>query len=173
MKKLITLLFLVLSGISYSQTMSDIVPKNIDINYINSLVLQICNERTKDSSVFKIPNSFTFECAEYQSSYMAKYSVCTHKDLNIHKGVILTSISDRKNYFDKNGELTSIAEVCTFATIDEITYEELANKIIDNFFSSTPHRKTIFNNYPYGSFSCSYGTYDGQSGVYVTGFFSR
>jgi hypothetical protein len=173
MKGLITLLVLFLSGVSYSQTRKDIIPNNIDINYLNSLVLQICNERTKDSSVFKTSNSTTFKCAEYQSSYMSKYSVCTHNNVNTHKGVVLSSITDRKKYFDKNGQLLSIAEICTFSPLEKMTYEDLANRIIDNFFLSEPHKKTIFNNYDYGSFSCSLGTYKGQTGVYVTGFFSR
>jgi len=173
MKKLVTLLSLLLSVVGFTQTRKDIVPNNIDINYLNSLVLQICNERTKDSSVFKTTSSVTFKCAEYQSSYMAKYSICTHNNLNTHRGVTLKTIVDRKKYFDKSS-VNSIAEICTFATVTKkVTYEELANTIIDNYFLSSVHKKTIFNDYPYGSFSCTVGTYEGQNGVYVTGFFSR
>jgi hypothetical protein len=172
MKKLVTLLVLFLSVVGFTQTRKDIVPINIDINYLDSLVLQICNERTKDSLVVKTRNSVTFKCAEYQSSYMAKYSICTHNNSNTHRGVTLKTIADRKKYFDKTS-INSIAEICTFTTTNKMTYEELANRIIDNYFLSPAHKKTIFNDYPYGSFSCTVGTYKGQNGVYVTGFFSR
>jgi hypothetical protein len=175
MKKVFTLLVSVLFGVSFAQTRKDTITGNVDINYLNSLVLQVCNERTKDHSVSKTSNTITFKCAEYQSSYMAKYSVCTHDDNMLHKGVKLVTIVDRKKYFDKNNEIYSIAEVCTFAYFEKgvVTYEDLANHVIDNFFKSTPHRNTILNDYPYGNFSCTLGTYDGQRGVYVTGFFSR
>ena len=175
MRKLFTLLFLFLFSVGLAQTRKDTITGSVDIEYLNSLVLQICNERTKSSNVFKTPTTTTFKCAEYQSSYMAKYSVCTHDNDKVHRGIILPDIRDRVNYFNKGGQPTSISEICTFSYFDigEITYEELANNIMNNYFNSEPHRKTIFVSYPYGNFSCTLGTYKGGGGVYVTGFFSR
>jgi hypothetical protein len=176
MKKVFTILFLFLHNFSFSQSKEDVIIKPIDIGYLNSLVLDLCNQRTLDSSVHKTSNPVTFKCAEYQSSYMAKYSVCTHDNDKVHKGVLLKDIVDRRDNFNLNQELRgSMGEVCTFAVFEygKTTYEELAVHIMNNFFGSTPHRKTIFISYPYGNFSCTEGTWGGQKGVYVTGFFSR
>jgi hypothetical protein len=176
MKKLATLLFLLLIGVSFAQTSQDIITQPIDIKYLNSLVLKTCNDRTPNLNVLKQSHPLTFQCAEYQSAYQSKYSVCTHTDTTYFRGYHLKTIVNRMEFFNKSVQVNgSIAEICTFATIDygETTYGELATHIIDNFFGSNPHRKTIMIDYPYGDFSCTQGVYDGQKGVYVTGFFSR
>ena len=176
MKKMFLLVVFVLSGFSFAQTSQDIVTYPININYLNSLVLKTCNERTPNLSVLKKSNPVTFKCAEYQSAYQANYRVCTHTDTEYFRGYRLETINSRKEIFNKPKQLDgSIAEICTFATINYgvTTYGELANHIMDNFFNSNPHRKTIMIDYPFGDFSCTQGVYNGQKGVYVTGVFSR
>jgi hypothetical protein len=176
MRKTFLILFFLLYSFSFAQTSGDTIKGSINVKFLNSLVLDLCNQKTSDSSVFKKSNPITFKCAEYQSSYMSKYSICTHDNDKIHKGVLLEDIVDRRDNFNLNQELRgSMGEVCTFAVFEygKTTYEELAIHIMNNFFGSTPHRKTIFISYPYGNFSCTEGTWKGQKGVYVTGFFSR
>ena len=176
MRKIFLLVVFVLTGFSFAQTSQDVITQPINIVYLNSLVLKTCNDRTPNLRVLKQPHPVTFKCAEYQSAYQSKYSVCTHTDTTYFRGVHLKTIANRIEFFNKPVQLNgSIAEICTFATINYgvTTYGELATHIIDNFFGSVPHRKTIMIDYPYGNFSCTQGIYDGQKGVYVTGFFSR
>jgi hypothetical protein len=176
MRLLFVLVFLIVHNFSFSQAKEDVIINPIDIGYLNSLVLELCNQRTLDSSVLKNSNPVTFKCAEYQSSYMSKYSVCTHKNDKVHRGVLLGDINDRLSRFNKPKIITGNSEeICTFATFKygKTTYEELANHILNNFYSSKSHKNAILKTYPYGDFSCTEGVWEGQKGVYVTGFFSR
>ena len=102
MKLLFTLLLLFIHNFSFSQSKEDVIIKPIDIGYLNSLVLELCNQRTADSSVVKTSNIVTFKCAEYQSSYMARYSICTHKNDSLHRGVKLENMSQRLGRFNKS-----------------------------------------------------------------------
>lgn len=176
MKKFILLIIFVLSGFSFAQTSNDIVVYPINTKFLNSLVLELCNQMTSNSGVVKKSHPVTFKCAEYQSSYQAKFSVCTHNNTEHFRGYLLESVVNRREVFNKPEQLMgSMAEICTFATVDYgvTTYGELAKHIMSNFFESSPHKKAILNDYPYGDFSCTQGVYKGQKGVYVTGMFSR
>ena len=176
MKLLFTLLLLFIHNFSFSQSKEDVIIKPIDIGYLNSLVLELCNQRTADSSVVKTSNIVTFKCAEYQSSYMARYSICTHKNDSLHRGVKLENMSQRLGRFNKSKLVRgSASEICTFATFKygKTTYVELANHILNNFYSSESHMDAILTRYKYGDFSCTEGIWEGQKGVYVTGVFSR
>jgi hypothetical protein len=175
MRLLITSLLLFLHNFSFSQSKEDIIIKPIDIGYLNSLVLELCNQRTSDSSIHKTSNPVTFKCAEYQSSYMSRYSICTHQNNKEHRGVTLNDMSDRLKRFNRPITISFAAsEICTFAVFKYgvTTYEELANHILDNFYNSKDHKLAILTKYKYGDFSCSEGVWNGQKGVYVTGFFS-
>ena len=175
MRLLITSLLLFLHNFSFSQSKEDIIIKPIDIGYLNSLVLELCNQRTSDSSIHKTSNPVTFKCAEYQSSYMSRYSICTHNNDSLHRGVKLENMSQRLDRFNRSKVLKgSASEICTFATFKygKTTYTELANHILDNFYRSESHMDAILTKYKYGDFSCSEGVWNGQKGVYVTGFFS-
>lgn len=176
MKKFVLLIIFVLSGFSFAQTSKDVITYPINVKYLNSLVLETCNQRTASVGILKQSNQVTFKCAEYQSAYQSKYSICTHDNDKYFRGQLLSTMVNRREFFNKPVELMgSMSEVCTFATFTYgvTTYGDLSNHILDNFFSSPPHKKTIFNNYPYGNFACTYGKYEGFEGVYVTGFFSR
>lgn len=175
MKNILVILFVVLVNSCFGQSRKDtVVFDKINVTYLNSIVLEICNERIKDSGVVHKYNEVNFKCAEYQSSYMANYSICTHKNNKSYRGVFLTEPIDRRNYFDKSGVLNIGAEICTVKTLQtKMTYEDLANGILNNFFKSEPHRKTIMIDYPYLSFSCTVGSYNGYNAVFVAGYLSR
>jgi len=175
MKKLILILVVILHGFGFAQNRKDIITKSFDIVYLNKLLLEVCNERTSIIGVFKQSNSVTFKCAEYQSSYQAKYSICTHDSYNTHRGMVLEGITDRINKFNTSKKLNgSAAEICTLSPFiyGVTTYEELVNNILNNFYNSEPHRLTILLDFMYGDFSCSVGRYEGRDVFYVTGFFS-
>jgi|LakMenEpi03Aug12_release.lakeMendotaPanAssembly.Ray.scaffolds.fasta_scaffold127382_3 hypothetical protein len=174
MKLLFTLALLVINNFSFSQSKEDVIIKPINIGYLNSLVLELCNQRTNDSSVFKTSSLVTFKCAEYQSSYMSKYSICTHNNDYVHRGVILENMRQRLDRFNEPKVVSgSASEICTFATFNygKTTYSELANHILNNFYRSKSHMDAILTRYKYGNFSCTEGVWEGQKGVYVTGFF--
>jgi hypothetical protein len=175
MKKLFLILLLIIHNFSFSQSKEDVIVKPVNVGYLNSLVLELCNQRTLDSSVFKTSNPVTFKCAEYQSSYMARYSVCTHNNDKVHRGVLLSNMSQRLERFNKPKVVGgSASEICTFATFKygKTTYVQLANHILNNFYRSESHMDAILTKYKYGNFSCTEGVWEGQKGVYVTGFFS-
>ena len=175
MRKIFLLVVFVLTGFSFAQTSKDVVTLPINTTYLNSLVLEICNQR---SGIVREYNDILGKCSEYQSTYMAKYNVCVHDDTLTHKGVILFDHESRESFFDKKDEINVKSEICCFIILknNDITYYQLSNKIYDKFYSSDSHKSSLINpNYTLTSFSCTYGVYKGEYGVYygvyVTGVF--
>jgi|688.fasta_scaffold930064_1 hypothetical protein len=178
MKKVFTILLFVLTSFSFGQTSKDTIKGKLDVKLLNTLLLDLCNQRTSGDNFYKQSHPVTRECAEYQSSYLSVFNpvdVLFHKNEFNHQGLSFKTLSDRKKHFDKNRELCCMTEICSFVVVKygKTTYLELANHILDNFEKSPHHRTAIFESYPYGDFSTTNGVREGQKGVYVTGVFCR
>jgi len=180
MKKSFLILFFLLYSFSFAQTSGDTIKGSINVKFLNTLVLEVCNKKALDSLIpNKKTNDVTRKCAEYQSSYLSNFRPPKekfHDNQYSYRNIFLPSLSDRVSEFNKPKSLIgSSSEICSFIVVKygKTTYGELANYIIDKFIKSPSHASAIFTSYPYGDFSCTEGIWEGQKGVYVTGVFSR
>lgn len=191
MKNILTILSIFLFGVLNAQTRKDTIGNNLNIKYLNSLLLEVSNEITKDSGITYKYNDIAFKCAEYQSSYLSvnakihNQNKNWHRNYKEHRGVLLNSLSDRQKYFDTKQTLGSVAENCTLEYLDpSMTYETLAKSTIQNFLDSEPHKNVLLGKIiklKFLSYSATEGTYTFHNGigvvtekvVFVVGYFSE
>jgi len=177
MKNILTILSIFLFGVLNAQTRKETIGNNLNIKYLNSLLLEVSNEITKDSGVTYLYNEVAFKCAEYQSSYLAANAKVHNQNKNWHhnakehRGVLLNGVEDRQKYFDKKQTLGCAGEICTLEYLNpSMTYETLAKSIVQKFLNSTRHKKILLSKiieFDFLTYSATEGTYTFHNGIGV------
>lgn len=191
MKKILIVLSLMITSLVSGQTRKDTIKGTLNIQLLNSVLLEVSNEMTKDtyvkldsvtktfielygkdSGVVHKYHGLNFKAAEYQSSYLAKNVTVYnpkdnwHRNYKTHRGVLLHDVVERVDYFDPKKTVSVCAEICTIGYLHKaVTYEDLAKQVINNFFGSFPHRRALLSDRPYLSFSSTEGMF-GFNGEY-------
>lgn len=190
MKHLFILVLVFVSLIGLSQTKNDTVDfKNVNHALLNQLILEKCNqERVKVGADPLIKDKTCFMAAQYQSNYTSHFLIATHYNDNPFQGIKLYSPEDRVNYFSKKTNSKNQYDGEIFYSLYNVelylkyTYDELAQKTIDGYMSSTPHRNDVLKNFKimdflskyvsYGDFATSSNITNGKFNFYAVGVFT-
>jgi len=141
MKKLITLLLVLLSISGYSQS-------NLDILVFN----KINQYRKSKGLVVMVWDNKPFKSSKHHTQYLVEHKVVGHTEKNNTP----TSKSRLKYYgvnFNYSGE--NCAKVIIGITKEYSSDEYLSSEIVDGWKNSPPHNKLMLDeNYDYGAVSC-------------------
>lgn len=184
MKTLLTSVFVLSIFIGFGQSKNDTINFN-KVNYtlLNDLIFEKHNEERKKQGVqLRVKNDVCRLSSQYQADYMAHYSIACHDNQFNFRGVKLYEPKDRVNYFMESLKVTNKyeGEICYAYFCDtnfKITYEQLAQRTIDSFMKSLPHKiimlgRNTFDSDQNGYFSVSTSLNNGLFNFYVTGLFT-
>jgi uncharacterized protein YkwD len=183
--KLINLFLLLITIIGYSQTKNDVVDfKNLNIELLNKTIFDECNKVRQENGLKPlVSDKICSYSANYQSEYMAYFSILTHRNTNVFKSQLLLNVGERFKFF--NSKLNqkrfneSVFEICTVyemvTTVNYIgittkTYQNYAEEIIKGFLNSKYHKIVMLVDYGdiiYGSFNICYN--QNTDNIYTTG----
>jgi uncharacterized protein YkwD len=157
--------------------------RNVNYTLLNQLIFEKHNQKRKEAKAQpRLKDAVCQSAAQYQADYMSEYLLICHTNDFSFRGVKLQNPGDRMNHFNGTSKKARnySGEICYCfysGAAYVITYEELAQKTVDAFMKSPPHKEIMLSQMTYpgaqsGYFATSSNLKKGQFNYFVTGIFS-